>query len=461
LSTVPYTFATASGNVPASQLDANFANVKASVDSAVVVTAEEQPNIRSVGTLTSLTVSGNVAATTFTGNFVGTVSNAVYANTANVATTAISAQTVTASTQLSITQVGTMTVLSVVGNIAGGNLRTVGSISATGNVTGLQFIGAGTGLTGIASGLAAGTVTTAAQPNITSVGTLTTLVSSGNITTTGGYFLGDGSQLTGIATDQAGANSLTGNTLSSNVLNSSLTSVGTLSILSVTGTITSGANISGNYFIGNGSQLTGVTSYTNANVTTFLSAFGSNTISTIGNVTSGNLITNNILIVNGDGIAIPTVIVNGGSNTVGNIGSSSKYFDTVFASATTALYADLAECYLADADYVPGTVLVFGGSAEVTQSSKDADSAVAGIVSTKPAYQMNSGLTGDHVVAVALVGRVPCQVKGPVKQGALMVATANGYARAESAPSAGTIIGKAVQSFDGDTGTIEVVVGRT
>jgi hypothetical protein len=304
-------------------------------------------------------------------------------------------------------------------------------------------------------------VTTAAQPNITSVGTLTTLVSSGNITSTSGYFIGDGSQLTGIATDQAGANALTGNTLSSNVLNSSLTSVGTLSTLSVTGTITSGANISGNYFIGNGSQLTGVTSYTNANVTTFLSAFGSNTISTTGNVTSGNLITAGTLIVNSNGTAIPTAIVNGGSNTIGNIGSSTKYFDTVFASATTALYADLAECYLADADYAPGTVLVFGGSAEVTQSSKDADSAVAGIVSTKPAYQMNSGLTGDHVVAVALVGRVPCQVKGPVNQGALMVATADGYARAESAPAAGTIIGKAVQSFDGDTGTIEVVVGRT
>ena len=182
MSTVPYTFANASGNVPASQLDANFANVKASVDTAGVVTAEAQPNIRSVGTLTSLTVSGNVNAANFVGNFVGTVSNAVYANTANLSTTAISAQTVTASTQLSITQVGTMTVLSVVGNVDGGNLRTVGSVSASGNVTGLRFNGAGTGLTGTASGLAVGTVTTAAQPNITSLGTLTSLVSSGNIT---------------------------------------------------------------------------------------------------------------------------------------------------------------------------------------------------------------------------------------------------------------------------------------
>ena len=459
MSTVPYTFANASGNVPASQLDANFSNVKASVDTAVVVTAEAQPNIRSVGTLTSLTVSGNVNAANFVGNFSGTVANAVYANTANVATTAISAQTVTASTQLSITQVGTMTVLSVIGNVDGGNLQTVGSISATGNVTGLRFTGAGTGLTGIASGLAAGTVTTAAQPNITSVGTLTTLVSSGNITSTSGYFLGDGSQLTGIATDQANAIALTGNTLSGNVLNSSLITVGTLSALGVAGNITSSANISANFFVGNGSQLTGVTSYSNANVAAFLAAYGSNTISATGNIASGNLITTGTLTVNSTESA--TAIVNGGNNGVGNIGSPSGYFNTVFAKATTAQYADLAECYLADADYAPGTVLVFGGSAEVTQSFWDADSAVAGVVSTNPAYQMNSGLTGDHVVAVALVGRVPCQVKGPVKQGALMVATTDGHARAESTPSAGTIIGKAVQSFDGDTGTIEIVVGRT
>jgi hypothetical protein len=321
LSTVPYTFATASGNVPASQLDANFANVKASVDTAGVVTAEAQPNIRSVGTLTSLTVSGNVNAANFVGNFTGTVSNAVYANTANVATTAISAQTVTASTQLSITQVGTMTVLSVVGNVDGGNLRTVGSVSAIGSVTGLQFIGAGTGLTGTASGLAVATVTTAAQPNITSVGTLTSLVSSGNITTSGGYFLGNGSQLTGIATSSSyAAGDLTGNTLSGNVSNSSLTSVGTLSTLSVTGNITSNANISGSYILGNGSQLTGITAtanYNNSNVTTLLSSFGSNTISTTGSITAGNFI--------GNGSGLSTIT---GANITGTV--------SVAATATTA-----------------------------------------------------------------------------------------------------------------------------
>jgi hypothetical protein len=130
-----------------------------------------------------------------------------------------------------------------------------------------------------------------------------------------------------------------------------------------------------------------------------------------------------------------TAIVNGGSNIVGNIGSSSRYFNTVFATSTTALYADLAENYLADADYAPGTVVVFGGEQEITMATQDHDPAVAGVVSTNPAYQMNSGLTGDHVITVALLGRVPCQVQGPVRNGSLMVSAGNGRARAETNPA--------------------------
>lgn len=155
-----------------------------------------------------------------------------------------------------------------------------------------------------------------------------------------------------------------------------------------------------------------------------------------------------------------TAIVNGGSNAVGNIGSSAKYFDTVFAQATTALYADLAECYTADADYAPGTVVMFGGSAEITVCDQDACPQVAGVISTNPAYKMNSGLDSDHVATVALMGRVPVQVQGPVKAGAMMVSAGNGRARAETNPAMGTVIGKAVQSFDGNHGIIEIVVGR-
>jgi len=215
--------------------------------------------------------------------------------------------------------------------------------------------------------------------------------------------------------------------------------------ISVTG------NVTGQYFIGNGSQLTGC--YGNSNVTTLLSSFGSNTVSTTGNITSGNLSVNTGTVTIGN-------IVNANGNAVGNIGNISNYFNTVFAQATTALYADLAEKYTADADYAPGTVLSFGGSAEVSVTTTDADPLVAGVVSSNPAYCMNSGLTGDHVVTVALVGRVPCQVQGSVARGAMMVSAGNGRARAEANPAMGTVIGKALEAFDGDNGTIEIVVGR-
>ena len=73
---------------------------------------------------------------------------------------------------------------------------------------------------------------------------------------------------------------------------------------------------------------------------------------------------------------------------------------------------------------------------------------------------MNSGLEGEFVAAVALVGRVPCQVQGTVTKGALLVSAGNGRARAERTPVAGTIIGKALENFDGEQGTIEIVVGK-
>ena len=149
-----------------------------------------------------------------------------------------------------------------------------------------------------------------------------------------------------------------------------------------------------------------------------------------------------------------------GSNGVGNIGSSSSYFNTVFAKATSAQYADLAEYYTADQLYKPGTVVSFGGSQEVTGCNIDQDPTIAGVVSTDPAYAMNAKQPGNIVLPIALVGRVPCLVQGPVRRGQMMVSAGNGRARAEVNPVMGSVIGKALQDFDGEFGTIEVVVGR-
>jgi hypothetical protein len=147
-------------------------------------------------------------------------------------------------------------------------------------------------------------------------------------------------------------------------------------------------------------------------------------------------------------------------NATANIGSASNLFNRVWAVSTSAVYSDLAEMYLADADYDPGTVLSFGGNQEVTISSVSADARVAGVVSTNPSYLMNSNLAGSHVVALALTGRVPTRITGPVRKGDMMVSNGDGSARAEPSPGIGTVIGKALENFDGDQGMIEIVVGR-
>ncbi len=151
-------------------------------------------------------------------------------------------------------------------------------------------------------------------------------------------------------------------------------------------------------------------------------------------------------------------------NQITDLGLSVRKWKTVHAvtfdgTATAAQYADLAENYLADAEYEPGTVLEFGGNCEVT-IAEDETRRVAGIVSTNPAYLMNSGLTGNHVVAVALQGRVPCKVRGKIHKGDMLVSGGSGYARPTQDPKIGTIIGKALEDFDGIEGVIEVVVGR-
>ena len=131
--------------------------------------------------------------------------------------------------------------------------------------------------------------------------------------------------------------------------------------------------------------------------------------------------------------------------------------------ASSAKYADLAERYTADSNYQSGTVLVFGGNEEVTESTQRLDKRIAGIVSTDPAYLMNSEL--ENSVAVGLQGRVPCKVIGEIRKGDLMVSSATpGHAEAwleDSNPPTGCVIGKALENKIGaGPDVIEVVVGR-
>jgi hypothetical protein len=138
-------------------------------------------------------------------------------------------------------------------------------------------------------------------------------------------------------------------------------------------------------------------------------------------------------------------------------------YASVFSGrATSANYADLAEKYLADADYETGTVVVFGGDEEITVTDKHNDTRVAGVISEKPAHLMNAELEGNHPLAVGLTGRLPCKVLGKVKKGDILVTAAKkGYAIVNNNPLAGTIIGKSLGNKDDlGEGLVEIVVGR-
>lgn len=141
-----------------------------------------------------------------------------------------------------------------------------------------------------------------------------------------------------------------------------------------------------------------------------------------------------------------------------DIDVGSNYFRGI---ATSAQYADLAENYLADADYESGTVLVFGGLEEVTVTSEYSDTRVAGVVSTTPAYLMNDNLAGQHVVSLALTGRVLCKVIGKVNKGDLITTSeVPGFGKVTKNPVIGSILGKSLENkLSDEEGIIEIAVG--
>jgi hypothetical protein len=413
------------------------------------------------GDITAATVSttGNITAgTNIVANGNITVVNGVFSGNGSGLTGVIATGNVGAASQLS----NGSTVLNI--PVSSGNI--IGNVSG---VTGV-FLLSSSELSLAGNILASGTISGAGEViggNILTAGVVSSAsnVTGGNILTAG--VISAVGNIRGNNLNTAGIVTATGNVIGGNLLSSGLISaIGTITGANITGgnILTAGqvsatGNIYGSYLNGNGAFISGLPAgYSNANTASFLAAFGSNTISTTGTITAGNITGGNLSV--GTGTVTVNNIVNSGANGTGNIGNSSTYFNTVFATATTALYADLAECYSTDAEYAPGTVVSFGGEHEVTITDIDSDPLVAGVISTKPAYLMNSGLDSEHVAKIALTGRVPCKVKGPVTRGAMMVSAGLGLARAESRPAIGTVIGKAVESFDGDVGIIEIVVGR-
>jgi hypothetical protein len=488
------------GTVPSDRLTGQYTiDINGSAITANTVTINAQPNITSVGTLTVLSVSGNI-----TGGNLNTGAQVI------------------ASGNITGGNLNTGAQVIATGNITGGNITTAGQVSVTGNIVGsnIEISGsirdssqldlATTAGNIVLTPAAGSNVQVVANANITAT-TISTSTATGALVVAGGvgvagnayvgglisatgnitgnFFQGNGSQLTGIdATSiqngtsnvrvvSSGGNVSVGVGGTSNVTVFATTGQVTTGLISASGNIT-GANINGN-----GSGLSAITG---ANVTgtvanaTFATSAGTATsatsattagtvttaaqsnITSVGTLTSlavtGNITSGNLSVSTGNVTA--GNIVNSNANGVGNIGSASVYYNTIFAQATSAQYADLAEKFRADAAYEPGTVLIFGGTQEVTISAQDTDRRVAGVVSTDPSYLMNSGLNEEFSVAIALQGRVPCRVVGPVRKGDMMVSASNGHAKTHQDPPTGSIIGKSLENFDGETGTIEIVVGR-
>ena len=164
--------------------------------------------------------------------------------------------------------------------------------------------------------------------------------------------------------------------------------------------------------------------------------------------------------VNTNGYA--TAIINGAGNAIGNIGSSGSYFNQIFAQATTALYADVAERFAADEVLEAGTVVELGGSAEITKVKADGSSAVFGVISTRPAFTMNGGAgENDTHPPVAMTGRVPVRVTGAVRKGDRLISAGDGIARSArpDEATAFNVIGRALtDKLDTGLGTVEAIV---
>jgi hypothetical protein len=253
--------------------------------------------IKRSGTANSVPLAGNLSLGELALNY--TDGNLFYKNSSNVVTVIASNKflsvtgnvtagnlsgtsivgTLTTAAQTNITSVGTLTSLAVTGNTTGGNILTGGLISATSTVTGSQFNGSGAGLTSIPGANVTGTVPLATSA--TTAGTVTT-AAQGNITSVGTL---TSLNVTGnITGGNLSVTSIVG-TLTTAAQNN-ITSIGTLGSLSVTGNIT-GGNVLGGANV-NATTHTGTTVSVSANITGGNLLTGG-LISATANITGGNL----------------------------------------------------------------------------------------------------------------------------------------------------------------------------
>ena len=308
--------------------------------------------------------------------------------------------------------------------------------------------------------------------------TATTGASTGALQVVGGTSIGGNLH---VATDTTlvGATTAAAITASGNITSASTTRTGFLQVnnsatigttLSVTGTATVGAltttgNVSTTSNISAGnistSGITSLGSVSNVRITGgtagyVLTTNGSGTLSWASNPGANIIIASN---VSANSAYFPVMVNAVGSAVTASADTDFSYnpsTNTLTATnfsgtATQAKYADLAEKYTSDAAYIVGTVVVFGGSEEITTTDCEADTRVAGVISAEPAYLMNSDSAG---LAVALRGKVPVNVIGTVEKGDLLVTSnTKGYATSVSHISSYSSNAVFAKSLENDNGT--------
>jgi hypothetical protein len=454
----------------------------------------------------NLTVANTL---TVGGSIVGTATNSNYALAANVSLYESVTATTTDATHYPILSgitagnTASFTAAGLVFNPSTGNLVLAGTTTSTSTTTGALVVAGGVGIAGniVTAGTAnkftgcvtIGSTNPTLKFQISQDGYNTRISDSTNgygynigRSTTDGllYFYGDQTVYTGYVFSGVDGErvkiSSAGNLVINATTTSTTTTTGALVVkggagiagtMTVGGTITGKTNTGGVAAVSNDAGTMSIRGdNTNAAVISFHrpSVYAINMGLDTDNVfkIGGWSATANCFQLTGAG----ALTLTGGITTTGNIvpsanltynlGSTTAWWNNVYGVSVQAKYADLAEHYTADDLYGPGTVVVFGGAKEITVSNISHDPRVAGVISTNPAYLMNAANAG---LPVALTGRVPCQVQGPVAKGDRLVNIDTGIAgRLDPAlHEYGCIVGKSLGEIADDSiQTIEIVVGR-
>ena len=443
---------------PAAPTNTNFPTIYPGITVTTSAASTLAGNVVNTGNLTLTAAGATTVTVTSTGaNIVGYMNSTGNITGANVLGGANVNATLHSGTTVSVT--GVITGASVVGGVITGSSTSVTGITTAASVVGGVITGSSTSVTGIttAASVVGGVITGSSVSlsgnvqagNVRTAGLLST---TGNITSAGNvdavFYLGNGSLLTGLSsavsvtkivngTTEANAVSSGGNIAftiggTSNVMVVATTGIAVTG-LSTPAIVKTGTNAVGNIgAVGSYFNAVFADNYNGASVVggviTGTSVSVSGSVSAPSHLGTSVSVTGTII---SDGAASFPSITHTGTNAVGNIGSSSSYFNQVFATATTALYADVAERFEADEQLESGTVVELGGLKEITKSMNELSENVFGVISTRPAYTMNGGAgENDTHPPVAMTGRVPVKVTGRINKGDRLVSAGSGLARA-------------------------------